>query len=234
MHKYEIEIKSLLGSKERADELISRMKQKDLNLKALGSHKQLNHYFMGGDLKSLYYKVQDLLDDSSMAKLKDISVRATDFSVRTREADGKVILVVKATVDDTTSSNGTARLEFEAVIPTQAGIQNIHDLDKLALSAGFSFQAKWSRERSEYKYTPLPNVELSVSTDKNAGYGYLAEFEMVVDDKEKANDAKNLIRVIMGDLEVDELPQDRLARMFDFYNQNWQDYYGTEKTFNIE
>jgi len=39
---------------------------------------------------------------------------------------------------------------------------------------------------------------------------------------------------LMAELGVAELPQDRLARMFDFYNQNWPDYYGTDKTFTIE
>jgi len=31
-----------------------------------------------------------------------------------------------------------------------------------------------------------------------------------------------------------ELDQARLARMFDFYNKNWRDYYGTEKVFTVE
>jgi len=74
----------------------------------------------------------------------------------------------------------------------------------------------------------------NVSIDKNAGYGYLSEFEMVIADKNKADETKALLRGMMRELGIDELPQDRLARMFDFYNKNWQDYYGTEKIFNIE
>lgn len=240
-HAYEIEIKSLLGSKDKAEALVKKMAAKDPNLKILGSHKQLNHYFEGGDLKSLFDKVQSLLDDSSREKLKDLSDKAKDFSVRTRDADGKVILVVKATVDDTTSENGTARLEWECVVGMK-----LDELDKLVLSSGFEYQAKWSRERQDFTFSPFPHlsrperrdqslsVPLNVSIDKNAGYGYLAEFEMVIDDESKAGDAKNLIRTIMGGLEIDELPQDRLARMFDYYNKNWRDYYGTEKTFNID
>jgi hypothetical protein len=38
----------------------------------------------------------------------------------------------------------------------------------------------------------------------------------------------------MTELDVVELEQDRLARMFSFYNANWPDYYGTEKVFIIE
>lgn len=241
-HTYEIEIKSLLGGKDKADALVEKMKAKDPNLQVLGSHKQLNHYFTGGNLDTLYDNVQNLLDDGGKNNLKDISTRAKaksrteaiasgtgNFSVRTRDADGKIILVVKASVDDTTSSNGTARLEFEAVIPAEAGILTIDDLDKLILTSGFSYQAKWSRERSDYKY-----LGANVSIDKNAGYGYLTEFEKVTDDETKATELKDEIRKIMAELDVLELNQDRLARMFDYYNKNWGDYYGTEKIFNIE
>jgi hypothetical protein len=38
----------------------------------------------------------------------------------------------------------------------------------------------------------------------------------------------------MQELDLKELSQDRLERMFKFYNENWRDYYGTEKVFNIE
>lgn len=243
MHKFEIEIKSLLGSAAKADELIARMKIKDPDLKFLGSHKQLNHYFMGGNLKSLYDQVQNVLDDPARAKLQDLTQRVLDFSVRTRDANGKIILAVKAAVDDTTSENGTARLEWEAVVPGQRGIYNIDNLDKLILSAGFQYQAKWSRERQEFVFhsavvgdssnPPLPG-EINVSIDKNAGYGCLAEFEMVIDDESKAAAAKAHIRTVMHQLGVSELPQDRLQRMFNYYNQNWREYYGTDKVFTVE
>jgi hypothetical protein len=39
---------------------------------------------------------------------------------------------------------------------------------------------------------------------------------------------------LMRELEVKELAQDRLARMFAHYNANWAEYYGTDKVFNIE
>jgi len=38
----------------------------------------------------------------------------------------------------------------------------------------------------------------------------------------------------MTKLDVEELPQDRLERMFAYYNKNWPEYYGTEKIFVIE
>lgn len=221
---YEIEIKSLLGAKDKADNLVTAMQANDPQFRSLGSHKQLNHYFVGGELASLARAVAPHLDTGKAEQFKDLASRAKDFSLRTREADGKVLLVLKASIDDTTSSNGTARLEFESPVSL-----SLDELDKLIMGCGFTYQAKWSRERQEFKYK-----DTSVSIDKNAGYGYLAEFELVMDDPAQADAGKSQLRELMKDLNVEELPQDRLARMFDYYNANWPDYYGTDKIFNIE
>ncbi len=222
---YEIEIKTLLGNKENADALVQKMHQTDPALQMLGTHKQLNHYFVGGDLKVLAEKAKNIVAADKAAQFQDLCAKAKDFSLRTRLADQKLILVIKASVDDTTSSNGTARLEFESEI---AGM-DLDQLDKIILDSGFQYQAKWSRERTEYSYKGA-----TVSIDKNAGYGYLSEFEMIAQDPAQTEQLKSLIREMMDELGVKELPQDRLARMFDFYNKNWQDYYGTDKVFNIE
>lgn len=224
MPSYEIEIKSLIGDKTHASELVGKMKQSDSAFASLGSHKQLNHYFEGGNLESLRPKLSEHLLAEKQKQFDELANHAKDFSVRTRWADGKVIFVVKATVDDTSSSNGTARQEFESEVN-----MTLEELDNTLLDAGFKYQAKWSREREEYKYKGL-----SVTVDKNAGYGYLAEFEKVIDDPSKAEIVKQEIRNTMNELGVNELNQDRLARMFDYYNKNWQDYYGTDKVFNIE
>ena len=49
MSQFEIEIKSLLGSKEKADELKKKLKELDPNLKLNSQNKQLNHYFIDGN-----------------------------------------------------------------------------------------------------------------------------------------------------------------------------------------
>jgi predicted adenylyl cyclase CyaB len=221
---YEVEIKALLQTEENANSLLAKMKEKDPSMLSKGTHKQLNHYFEGGDLTSLFEKISTHLNEGQQNRFADIKERAKTFSVRTRWADGKVILVIKASVDDTTSSNGTARIEFEVELDL-----SLEELDQLILTSGFKYQAKWSRERTEYTYK-----NTSVSIDKNAGYGYLAEFESIESDQGALDEAKNRLRQMMDELEVVELSQDRLERMFAYYNENWPDYYGTDKIFNIE
>ncbi len=135
-----------------------------------------------------------------------------------------MILVIKAAEDDTGSANGTARMEFESKVDL-----SLEALDQILIKSGFKYLSKWSRERQEFKYK-----DLNVTIDKNAGYGYIAEFEKVIEDPTLGDHTKDEIRSIMNEISAAELPQDRLARMFDYYNNNWQDYYGTDKVFNIE
>ena len=78
---YEIEIKSLLGTKENADILVGNMKAKDPGFQELGSHKQLNHYFQGGDLEKLYAKVESHLGEDKRSQFKDIAERFLSFQL---------------------------------------------------------------------------------------------------------------------------------------------------------
>lgn len=224
MQTYEVEIKSLLGSAERAQALRDAMRRVDPSCTKTSENKQLNHYFEGGTLQSLARSVSTYLNPEQNTKLADLSERAKEFSVRTREKDGTVILVVKASVGDDTSANGVSRMEFEATVSL-----TLAQLDQIILDSGFSYQAKWSREREEYTCG-----DITVCLDKNAGYGYLAEFERVVDDESKLGEARSSIDAFMNAVHATELPQDRLERMFAYYNANWPSYYGTDKIFTIE
>lgn len=221
---YEIEIKTLLGAGEAADGLRAKMIAVDPATRLTGKSKQLNHYFVGGDMRALYDALGPLLSYDERQKMKRIIKEGKNFSVRTRRTDTATLFVVKASIDDTTSENGISRVQFET--PTEL---SLGELDGLLLSAGFSYQAKWSREREEYACRGI-----TVCLDKNAGYGYMAEFEKMIDDAADADAARQELRDMMRRLEVEELAQDRLERMFAHYNDHWQEYYGTDKVFIIE
>ena len=231
MQTYEVEMKSLLGSGERADEIREKLKGVDPSCKLESKNKQLNHYFEparsleldSGTFEKLTQVVSRKFSEAARTKLEDLAARAKSFSVRTRDKDGLVLLVVKASVDDTTSENGIARMEFEESTP-----MTLVELDSLVLSAGFKYQAKWSREREEYVCHGI-----NVTLDRNAGYGWLAEFERIVSDEKELDAARNDIRALMQELGVEELPQDRLERMFAYYNEHWPEYYGTDKVFVV-
>ncbi len=226
MQTFEIEVKSLIGEAAEADELLRRMRALDPNLKELGAHIQLNHYFIDGNIETLSEKMSaSTITPAIRKKLRDIYIRTKKYSVRTRRTDKDTLLVIKASVDDTSSENGTARIEVEVKAPNLT----LEQLDEIVLSAGFAYQAKWSRERREFRYRGL-----NVCIDKNAGYGFLAEFETIVDNPEKIVESKEMLRATIKELGLAELPQDRLERMFAHYNKNWREYYGTNKTFILE
>jgi len=224
MAHFEIEIKSLLGEREHAEALKQKMCALDPNCSLQSVNKQLNHYFEGGDIAALYEQVAPLLSDEQRGKFQMIVERGSDFSIRTRQRDEEVLLVIKASIDEGTSANTVKRMEFEEPIEI-----SLDALDALLLAAGYTYQAKWSREREEFLYKGT-----NVCIDCNAGYGYLAEFEKIVPDESEADAVRAELDIIMGELAVEELPQERLARMFEHYNQNWPEYYGTTKVFIIE
>lgn len=199
------------------------MKALDPAVLLTSKNKQLNHYFVGGNIASLAKAAAPHLSAEAQTKLADLATRAKEFSVRTRDKDGTVLLVVKASVGDDTSANGVARMEFEEKVPL-----TLSELDALVLGAGFSYQAKWSREREEYTFKGA-----TVCLDHNAGYGWLAEFEKVVGSEAEVPAARAAIDALMRECGIEELKQDRLERMFAHYNTHWPEYYGTDNIFTI-
>lgn len=221
-NQYEIEIKSLLGDEKQANILSEKISKRGGTLTA--KNRQLNHYFVTSNVVKFKDILLPHIEESKKLLFQKILDEGSNLSIRTRDTDGKVLLVIKASVGRDSSANGVSRLEFESKVKI-----TLDELDKLLLDAGLEYQAKWSRERAEYKLK-----DVNICLDKNAGYGYLAEFEKVVTDRTFANTIKKELLEIMKDFGVEELSQDRLERMFTHYNNNWQDYYRTDKVFNIE
>jgi adenylate cyclase class IV len=222
---YEVEIKSLLGSKDNAQKLKTKLVEKYPGTKLVGNGKQLNHYFnLPKDLSKLTENIVPIISKEKRGALENILKHGQKISIRTRQTDTKVILVLKASVGAGTRSNGVKRLEFESPVS-----MTLDKLDKILLKSGCTYQAKWSREREEYE-----SGDMHVCIDKNAGYGYLAEFEKVIHDDKELESARQYLLGEMEDLGFVELLQDRLERMFDHYNKHWSEYYGTDKTFVIE
>lgn len=225
LHTYEVEIKSLLGQEKVAvDNLKKKLFELYSDVKLIKKGKQLNHYFHAPtNMEIMAKNISGFLTEDKKILFKDIIQKGKKISIRTRDADGTVILVLKASVGDDTSSNGVKRIEFEAIVN-----KTLAELDQLLIDSGATYQAKWSREREEYVSGPI-----HICIDKNAGYGYLAEFEIVTEDEGKLDTIKTELISIMDKLGVTELPQDRLERMFAHYNTHWPEYYGTDKTFII-
>ena len=222
--KYEIEVKSLLGEASAAEALRAGLKKIDPSCTLISSQTQLNHYFEGGNPNVIVERLAPRLAREVVERMQRIA-GGEKISVRTREVSGAAKIVMKASLGSDSSDNGVVRMEVEEPV---AGM-TLDALDKEVLAAGYRYQAKWSRAREEYQ-----TKDISVCLDKNAGYGYLAEFEKVIQDPAQTAAARNDIDALMQMLGVVELPQDRLERMFAYYNEHWPEYYGTDKVFNVQ
>lgn len=219
---YEVEIKCLLGEEERANSFKRKLLTCSDKVLYTDFSNQLNHYFEGGDAKKLHKQLEKKLSAKASKELKKIAEKGTNISVRTRKADDTVLFVVKASLGSDSSENGVIRSELE--VPVKLSLDA---LDNEICKAGYRYQAKWSRKREEYRVG-----DINVCFDKNAGYGYLVEFEKVLRKPDQVQQATEEIRNFMKILKVPELKQSKLERMFKYYNNNWQDYYGTEKVFD--
>ena len=224
LQNYEIEIKALLGSAEQAAVVLERIRSLEHDVQHTSHNVQLNYYFVGKTLHELLAATRMHLSDEGAARLADVAERAASYSIRARKRNEDIILVVKASENSVASVNGISRIEFEEKVPL-----SLEELDSVILAAGFTHEAKWSRERDEYVAG-----DITVCIDKNAGYGYVAEFEKVVDSENKTGAARADIEAFMSKIGVSELPQERLDRMFSYYNTHWPEYYGTDKIFDIQ
>src|SRR3989344_2521142 len=126
---FEVEIKSLLGSKENAYKLKSALIDKYPSTKLVSEEKQLNHYFnTPAELSKLETSIGSIVSEEQKKDLVHILSHGKKISIRTRDANGKVIFVIKASVGDDTSSNGVKRIEFEAAVK-----KTLAELDNLLL-----------------------------------------------------------------------------------------------------
>jgi adenylate cyclase class IV len=223
---YEVEVKSLLGSKDNVQ--ILKNKLDEFGYKKVGQQAHLNHYFnySPDDADALIAASKTFLSPESYDQFADQLSDAKEVSIRTRQSDGVVYFVAKLSVGDDSSANGVLRHEIQEQVD-----MTLDELDQQLLSAGLEYQAKWSRDREEYR---SDDQDFYITVDRNAGYGYLCEVELEVNDPNLLDDAKSRILDLMNSLDIEELSQDRLGRMFDHYNQNWPQYYGTENIFTIE
>lgn len=221
--QYEVEIKSLLGSQGATDKLIADLKASPQGLVKIGQKRQYNHYFISGKLEALASAVAPLLDAAQQKVLAEIVAQAVTWSVRSRQSNDDVLLIVKAGLDEGSAVHGHKRLEFEAPVA-----MTIDELDELILSAGFEREAKWFAERTLYRHG-----DVTLDVIFSPGYGYMVEFEKVVTNEQEAEQARQSIIALMNSLGLEEFNPDLLERMYAYYNAHWQEYYGTRKIFTL-
>lgn len=220
--QYEVEVKCLL-SREQAQSLPGKIRGMGLTLKQSAHYRQLNDYFTGGDIMVLASNLQYLLGEGKTDELRAIANDYDVFSVRARQNDAVVLIIVKAT-NGGSANHSTRRREFEAVVNI-----SLDELHNIITSSGYTVQARWSADRTLYK---LSNG-MTLDSYFSPGYGHQAEIERIVHRKEDTARAETEVRDFAHQLGLESVDPARIERMFDCYNLHWREYYNTDKTFHV-
>lgn len=232
---YEIELKVLLWNSFPPTTFIKALSKDFKSVVERWEESHRNHYFEIPHRTQILPAFEERLPIDHEDKLLIANFRnGKDIVVRTREIQAndtkRVILVMKSTVDEWTSQNGTIRKELEIPVPLA-----IEDLDSILIAcAEIRPQAKWSRTRKTFDVVDKDWFYFTVCLDKNAGYWFIVEFEVVVNKPSVIESTKKKLQDCIQHMWLRELPADQLHRMFEFYNKNWESFYQTENYFFIK
>jgi adenylate cyclase class IV len=223
--QYEVELKSLISNEQDAMQLPERIRGLGHEVVLQAEHKQLNDYFINGDLSQLVRALGPHLGPEKTAELVDIADRYSDFTVRARQNNETVLFIVKAAMDGGSANHSNQRIEFETSVDIA-----FEDLSRLIQQSGYDIEARWQADRKIYA------ISNGITLDSffSPGYGHVAEFEMIVHDKAEVEDAERQLRAFAAILSLEEVDKELLEKMFVYYNEHWREYYGTVRTFSPE
>lgn len=224
----ELEIKSLVTN---LADLQTKIESKyDMTRCTKTYSEQLNHYFEEDKeaLKKLLFNYDKNLFTWNLYELtqphEDELVSASKLAVRSRwDSVQGTLLIFKYSLIDENSVNGTTRKELEFPLDVE-----LTELDNYLLECGFTYQSKWSRQRTQYSFDSGWNLCL----DNNAGFGGILEVEYVATEEEYAAKQDYLMykaRNFLNTLGLVELDASLLNTMFDYYSNRYDNFYGTDK-----
>ena len=212
---FEVEIKALVE-----DNTLVKSKLTNLDYVFKDKELQLNHYFSYDDysLAYLFNNLRSYLTTEQELELSNVIGKGNNFSIRTREVNNtNTYFIIKYSVIDENSSNGSIRKELELDLNI-----TINQLDSILLNSELNYTSKWSREREVFN-----KDNINATIDLNAGYGYLLELEILTNKIEETFLIKDLLYTELNKLGLKELDTKLLNIMFNYYENNWIRYYGT-------
>ena len=108
-----------------------------------------------------------------------------------------------------------AREEMEVIIDKNYE----QDLKKMLDILGYEVSIKWYRTRIELTYK-----DFKVTIDYSISYGYIVEFELLVDDESKIEAAKESISMMFKEFNIDQTPKEVFDDAYNNYKINWESY----------
>lgn len=230
---YEVELKVKLNNSFDAVNKFLGEVSKHGKLEFINFEEQYNHYFTSIDLKEL--------PNSFIDKYKIETDLGSNISIRTRSINNKqVYLVIKSQGD---SVNGDVRKEYNYRVKESLG-----QLDDILLLAGSKYQSKWSRKRTNYVLSGIGSHaiecskgeyrqeawDINLSVDKNAGYGYIAELELIAENENESSLALDVLNRFLKKVQYQSLDKGELNIMYQYYVAHWDSFYKSLKLIDIK
>lgn len=109
-----------------------------------------------------------------------------------------------------------ARKEYEVMIDKKY----LNSLKGMLKQLEYEPEIKWYRNRKTLDYK---KVKLTI--DYSVGYGYIIEGEILVDNAEKIDNAKQIIKNVFEELDINEISEKKVFdEKYNDYKINWKDY----------
>ncbi len=219
--KREVEIKYLLADKDAQDKLVSSLQEHFPRTRLLRKKVVISYFYKKPrSVDSVLNAGSQLLNEVEFAKLKHI-LKSSNLVVKARSIGSDVFFALKSAKKGEDAVHAVDRLEFEVKVNT-----SIENVNTVITNAGIELVSKWYSERSFYELDSRVNADIEFVS----GYGYKAELEILTDDEHSQTEEKE-IRAIAKELSLQEASQELLGKMYEYYNQHWEDYYKTDKVF---
>lgn len=186
-------------------------------------------------MKEIEYKF--LLDDKQRKSLVKFLEKNNAEKVKEEEQDnfyyvarGNLDLRIRRTEDKSLLilKKGWMHDEDREELEVECDRDDFDKLDEILTSLGYEYDTKWYRKRVEYKYK-----DFSITIDFNAGYGYVTEIELVVDEGKEKESLEKILK-FAKELGIEPTPKETFDKMYEYYKKQWQKYYDTKEVFDLE
>lgn len=219
----EIEKKYLLKDQAARDAFVSQLKDRFPGFTHNGTKTVISYFYERANKEQVLAAGQELLQGKELADFTKLVKQMSDISVRCRSINETNYFVVKGAAEGEDAVHTANRLEFEAVMT-----QDLEEINAVITGAGIVLASKWSSKRDFYE---LDNG-VNANAEFVSGYGYKAELEVITQDEGAAEQAQRDIDHIAEKLDLFYATDTLMGRMYDYYNQHWQEYFNTQDTFS--
>lgn len=83
----------------------------------------------------------------------------------------------------------------------------------------FDIKIKWFRIRNSFVWN-----NFDVTLDYTHGYGYILEFEMLVENEENVEEGKQILKKQFDELDIEIVDKQLFKDKYEDYKENWQTY----------